>query len=307
MNAALPLAGMVAALVLLLLASEVMVRELTSLGQRFGFVPALLGFVVAIAADSPEVSTAIVALVAGSQEIGVGVVEGSNIYNLAGLLGLSALIAGPLAIRRRRVTEDGSLNLALTVLTIALVLVSAARLPLAVCTLALFGGYVLTTVRHASRGIPAPGPIVLPATLAMLATAGVVLASALLVHESVQAIHRLHIAQSVVGLFVLPIATSLPNTWAALSLARRGMADALVATTFSSNSINLALGIAAPSLLLQLHPGNAERALDGPYLLGMTTTTLLLLLSGSRLARREAVVIIALYLAFVIVRSDTIA
>jgi cation:H+ antiporter len=53
----------------------------------------LLGIVTALGADSPEIASAITALAAGHSDLGVGVVIGSNIFNLAALLGLSALVA----------------------------------------------------------------------------------------------------------------------------------------------------------------------------------------------------------------------
>ena len=61
----------------------------------------------------------------------------------------------------------------------------------------------------------------------------------------------LHLPQAFIGLVVLAVATSLPNTVVAVSLARTGEAAASIEEIFSSNSINSALGIAFPLLLWQ--------------------------------------------------------
>src|SRR3954451_22899596 len=81
-------------------ASIVLARELDRVGERLGFSEALLGIVTALGADAPEIASAVAAVVAGHEDTGVGVVVGSNIFNIAGLLGISALIAGSVRIHR---------------------------------------------------------------------------------------------------------------------------------------------------------------------------------------------------------------
>ncbi len=87
--------------------SIVLARELDRLGERLGFSEALLGIVTAIGADAPEIASAVTAIVAGHEDTGVGVVVGSNVFNLAGLLGLSALIAGPVRIHKHGLALTG--------------------------------------------------------------------------------------------------------------------------------------------------------------------------------------------------------
>ena len=55
---------------------------------------AWLGLVAALAADAPEITSAVTALTRGQASIGAGVVIGSNVFNLAALLGLAAVAAG---------------------------------------------------------------------------------------------------------------------------------------------------------------------------------------------------------------------
>jgi cation:H+ antiporter len=71
-------------------ASLVLVGSLERLGARLRAPEAMLGLAVALAADSPEITTAVVALARRQQDIGVGVVLGSNIFNLAALLATRA-------------------------------------------------------------------------------------------------------------------------------------------------------------------------------------------------------------------------
>ena len=68
---------------------------------------AALGLVVALAADSPEITSAITASAHGQASIGAGVVLGSNVFNLAALLGLGAIVARHIHLHRRVVVLEG--------------------------------------------------------------------------------------------------------------------------------------------------------------------------------------------------------
>jgi cation:H+ antiporter len=88
--------------------SWLLVSRLERLGERAGLSEALLGMVAALAADAPEITSAVTALTHGQASVGAGVVIGSNAFNLAALLGLGALVAGRIGLHRRVVWLPGS-------------------------------------------------------------------------------------------------------------------------------------------------------------------------------------------------------
>lgn len=75
--------------------------------------------IAALAANTPEISSAVTALFIGQHDVGVGIIIGSSIFNLSALLGLSALIAGRLIVRRQGVIFNGAASL---IVILALVL-----------------------------------------------------------------------------------------------------------------------------------------------------------------------------------------
>src|SRR5215472_13127019 len=89
------------AAVVSLSASWLLVSRLERLAERAGFSEAWLGLVAALAADAPEITSATTALASGQESVGAGVVTGSNVFNLAALLGLAAVVAGRVAFHRR--------------------------------------------------------------------------------------------------------------------------------------------------------------------------------------------------------------
>src|SRR2546423_15032834 len=81
-------------------AAELFARRMDRLGTRFGLSEALVGLLTALAADGPEISSALVALVKGADSVSVGVLVGSNVFNLAAMIGVSALLVGSVSLPR---------------------------------------------------------------------------------------------------------------------------------------------------------------------------------------------------------------
>jgi cation:H+ antiporter len=100
MPVAVDLTYFVLALGLSIVSSLVLARDIDKIGKRLRLPEPILGLLTAFGANAPEISVAIVALQAGRHDIGAGVVFGSNLFNLAALLGLSAVVASKVRIRR---------------------------------------------------------------------------------------------------------------------------------------------------------------------------------------------------------------
>jgi len=88
-------------------ASYVLVTRLERIGERLGLSEGLLGVLAALAGDAPEITSAVTALSMHQNKVGAGVVIGSNVFNLAALLGLGAVVAGRIALHRKVVLLGG--------------------------------------------------------------------------------------------------------------------------------------------------------------------------------------------------------
>src|SRR5437899_8185366 len=122
MGPALAIPLFVFSLAVTLLAARTFARRLDQLGVRFGFPEALIGLLTALAADGPEISSALVALAKGEHGVSVGVLVGSNAFNLAAMLGVSALLAGAVVLARETLLLEGLVGLVITLIAAALLL-----------------------------------------------------------------------------------------------------------------------------------------------------------------------------------------
>ena len=111
--------------------------------------------VAALAADAPEITSAVTALAQHQQKVGAGVIIGSNVFNLAALLGLGGVVAGSIALHRRVVILGGVI--ALGVAAVCLVTTTGTIPPAAglVAVLAVLVPYLLLLGAGAKAAAPA--------------------------------------------------------------------------------------------------------------------------------------------------------
>ena len=317
-----------------LAASWQLVQRLERLGERAGFSEASLGLVAALAADAPEITSATTALAHGQASLGAGVVVGSNVFNLAALLGLAAVVAGRIGFHRRVVLLGGIPGVWVAVvclLTVAGVLSPVAGLVLAVAMLAPYAG-LLALRRSVIERFPLPvgwtawlvsavheeetelSEAIRPRRgtwrdgLAAAVALVTVVAASIIMEQAATALgHRYAVADIITGALVLAVVTSLPNAVSAVYLARRGRGSAVLSTALNSNAINVTAGLLIPVSLVGLGAPSGQDLLVTGWYAGLTVLALALAWHDRGLGRLPGAVIIAGYLAFVATLAITVA
>jgi cation:H+ antiporter len=278
----------VSGVALSLAASWVLVSRLERLGERAGFSEAWLGLVAALAADAPEITSATTALARGQASVGAGVVVGSHVFNLAALLGLSAVVAGRIGFHRRVVLLAGVPRVwvaAVCMLTVAMVLPPGAGLALTAAVLlpvtlmlgmrrarterlrlpARWTRWLIAAVHKEESelaGAIRPRPGTWRDGLAAAAALITVIAASIAMEQASTLLGRRYgVADIVVGGLVLAVVTSLPNAVAAIYLARRGRGAAVLSTALNSNALNVMIGWLVPASLTGLGPRSGQATL----------------------------------------------
>src|SRR5215831_19773249 len=103
-----------ASLAATLAAAAFFADKLDHVGPRLGLPEAIVGLLTAVAADAPELSSAVIALARGEKDVSLGVVLGSNAFNLAAMIGASAALTGAVLIKRRPLAIEGIVALSAT-------------------------------------------------------------------------------------------------------------------------------------------------------------------------------------------------
>jgi len=302
--------------------SIVLARELDRIGERLGFSEALLGIVTAVGADAPEISTAVVAIVAGHHATGVGVVVGSNVFNIAALLGLSAVIAGPVRISRHGLLLNGVVAVAVALFGALLVFGWLSPWASLVLVLAVVVPYVWVSSLHwdALERLPSavrmavreeqrdarrdeyagPGGLA-DAVILVPALAGVVGGATGMVVAAQSLGDRWGVSDAIIGTLVLAALTGIPNMLAAIRLALHGRGAACVSESLNSNNANVLVGLCLPAVILGLGATTGIGTFAAGAMLVMTVLATLLAYRGGGLTRVEGAAIIVLYAIFAVV------
>jgi cation:H+ antiporter len=305
----LSLAALAGGLVLLVVGAEGLVRGSSSLARRLGLTPLVIGLtVVAVGTSLPELLVSISAAMQGSSALALGNVVGSNISNVALILGTAALFHS-LQVQAQVVRIDAPILLGVSLLLGVLVLdAELSRLDGALLTTGIVA-YVVFSVNAARSATPAvqqefdegvPAAKSYGASLLFLGAglAGLVAGARLLVHGAVEVATALGISQVVIGLTVVAVGTSLPELATSIAAARRGEGDIAIGNAIGSSIFNI-LGILGVTVLVRPLSTDALRHVDLMVMIGLAAVLLPLMRSHFSLSRREGGVLLAVYSVYV--------
>ena len=301
-------------LVLLAFGGDVLVRGAVGTASRLGVSPLLIGLVlVGFGTSMPELTTSVQAALAGSPGIAVGNIVGSNIANILLILGTAALIS-PIAVSKSVLQRDGSfLVLSQIAAAAALLLTPVGRVSGALLAAGLVvyivGSYWLdqrsrggAAHLHAAEAesVAAPKGNLLVALLLLAGgIAGVVFGARLLVTGAISVAQDFGVSDAVIGLTVVAIGTSLPELAASVAAALKRQGDIALGNVIGSNIFN-ALGILGVTAVIR--PLDAPASILGFDVWIMLACAALLVIvaaTGRRVGRKEGLLLLALYGAYV--------
>ncbi|MCF6329079.1 MAG: calcium/sodium antiporter [Henriciella sp.] len=249
--------------VLLFAGGEALVRGSVGVARKFGMSELVIGLtLVGFGTSLPELVTSLQALSEGAVGLAVGNVVGSNIANILLVLGVAALVA-PILTSPRALARDGVVMLVATLLFAALLWFDMFTRTAGILMVALLLVYLVLSVVLDRRSDSAAGsmhqgeaeefgtddPLWLAALLAIGGIAGVVIGARFLVDGGTDAAVALGVSDTVIGISVLAIGTSLPELATSVMAVRNGKADVALGNIIGSNIFNV-LGIMGISAIV---------------------------------------------------------
>ena len=300
-------------LVLLAAGGELLVRGAVGLSQLLKISPLLAGLtIVGFGTSTPELATSVQAAMGGSPGIALGNVIGSNIANILLILGVSALImplaVNPASFKRDSIAMGGSVLLCAG----AVMLGRIELLVGAVLVLALVGyvwwAYRSEALAHDAEAIrheteladtaPKSHNVWVLSLMVVAGLAAAIFGARLLVQGAVVLADAAGLSESVIGLTVVAVGTSLPELIACLVAVWKKHPDVALGNVVGSNIYNV-LGILG--LTAMVHPIDVPPEIarfDVWILVGVTALLLVQLRSGWKMSRAEGLVLVLLYAGY---------
>ena len=309
-------------LVLLAIGAEVLIRGATEIARRFGLSELLIGLtLVGFGTSTPELVSSIQAALKGSAGIAVGNVVGSKVAKVLLILGGAALIA-PIAVDPKAFRRDGAAVLFATLLAIAVAMTIGFTRLAGVIFLGGLAAYVLSAYlsernsaqpeaeRHAAAGAAAPhGPksVVLDLVLAVAGLGLLIVGARFLVDGSISIASALGVSETVIGLTVVAVGTSLPELVTSYLAALRGKSALALGNVIGSNIYNLLGILGATALVRPLDAAPQILAFDNWVMLAATIAMIVFARSNGRIGRLEGGVLVlgyAVYLVSLVVAAN---
>jgi cation:H+ antiporter len=309
--------------VLLYFGAEWLVKGSSSLARSLGITPIVIGLtVVAFGTSAPELVVSLVSSIKGKSMIAVGNVVGSNICNIALVLGLSAVL-NPIKSDPTVVRRDIPIMLAIS---LYLLLLSSNSTLGRNDGATLFIGIILYTFMNyylakkettgaadieselADIGFVASRP----KQLLMIAAgiAGVVGGAQAVVDSAVFIMTELGVSEKFIGLTIVAFGTSLPELATSVVAAMRGEMDISIGNLVGSNVFNIMSVLGAASLVrpIPIPGGFIESGLWIDYLMMMFTSFLpwLMMRKNFTVTRKDGFILLFCYfgyLAYLIVKA----
>lgn len=305
-------------MILVIKSADVFVDNLIEIGSALGISQIILGVTAsAMGTSLPEFGSALIASLSGSVDIGVGTVIGSNIWNIAGILGISATVAGGIGASKEGLNRDWLMTLATGLILLFFMFFGDINWVAALVMVLLYGVYLWLLIKsQRSKSIlreqkyyqnnHKPEKKVLNKKkigFALLGLLGLIVGCRILVYSGVELARIAGIPEMIMGLFTLAIGTSIPELVVTLSSAMKGLHDLSIGTVLGSNTFNILIGIGIPALLLGVPVERLSLVFDAPVMILVTVLLMVLIRTGKmKLNRSGGIILIGTYLSYAIIR-----
>lgn len=307
---------LVVGLLLLLGGAEFLVKGAASLATRLGVSPFLIGLtLVGFGTSSPELVASLEGAFQGYPGIAVGNVVGSNIANILLILGLAGLIF-PMTCDRDALRRDGGMMLAAAFAMVAVCVYGLLSREIGLGFLALLAVYLVYTYRADRKGqdgagalhaaeadfLTTTGPatsVLVEVVMALGGLVALVAGASLLVDSAVEIATRFGVSDSVIGLTLVAVGTSLPEVATSVLAAFRRQSGIAIGNVVGSNIFNV-LGIAGVVAVVKPIAVPADIAAFDIWVMAAATVLFLVFAwTGARIGRGEALLLLAGYAAYV--------
>lgn len=318
-NCALPLAilFLVIGFVFLVKGADIFVEGSSSIAKKFKVPSIIIGLtIVAMGTSLPEAAVSVTASIANKNALAVSNVIGSNIFNLMMVIGVCAIMT-PVAVNKATLKRDFPFSVICAILLLVLGLIGPMSLGHAdgVIFLILFAGFIGLMIRSAmkaskegnavaSEEIEAAEEIkIMPVWKSLLfiviGAVGIIIGGDVVVDSASNIAAKFGMSQTLIGLTIVSVGTSLPELVTSIVAARKNEVDMALGNAIGSNVFNIlfVLGIAgaiSPMAFL------TENVIDIVILLVLSLIVWLFAWTKKEIKRGEGLIMVLLYVLYVV-------
>ncbi len=301
---------LVAGFVLLFFSGDWLVKSSVQLARYLKVSTLVIGItVVAFGTSAPELIVSLNAVFDGVPDISIGNVVGSNIANIALVLGAVSIIL-PIHVKRKNVLFDWSVMMLASVVFWLFSLNHAIQFYEGVIFLIMLAVYLTWSVHSSRKQMGTSNEEIEEPTLSLtkaigllvLASAGLYFGSDLLVNGAIKIATALNVSERVIGITVVAFGTSVPELATSLIAAIKKETDISIGNIIGSNLFNILGILGVTSVLKPIHVADQIVKCDLYWMIGIALMLLLSLLPMKKglISRWKGATFVLVYIAYIL-------
>ncbi len=298
-------------LVVLYFGAEWLVGGASSFAARLHISPLIIGLtIVSMGTSAPELVVSIKAAMVGQSALSVGNVLGSNLFNVALILGVSALII-PLAVKKQLLKVDVPVMLGATLLFLIMFIDGRLSFFESLILLVLFLAYMIylfiVALKNKNNAESEEGFIriykhwMLDIVLIALGLAGLIFGSDLLVKNAIIIAQKLGMSEAMIGLTIVAAGTSVPELATSVVAAVKGHSDIAIGNVVGSNIFNLLLILGVAGVIYPIETPDIS-LVDNVFMLGVGILLWLFMNTSIKINRWQGLAFLLSYVGYYIVK-----
>lgn len=283
--------------------------------------PLLIGLtIVAFGTSAPEAAVSISAALKGTGDIAVGNVVGSNLFNVVFILGITAMIQ-PLVVERQTVIKEIPFALLGSVVLLVLIadryliqsdaLLSRGDGVILLTYFSIFLYYIFEVAKHSREKFELddldPAPVNVPKYViyTVVGLAAIIFGGDVVVRNAVVIAMSLGMSETLVGLTIVAVGTSLPELITSVTAALKNKSEIAVGNIIGSNIFNIFFVLGTSSII---HPIVVDSAIliDALFMIASTVVLFVFSHTHSKITRAEGGAFMVMYLgymAYILIRN----
>ena len=299
--------------ILLVKGADAFVDGASSVAKKFRIPAFVIGLtIVAFGTSAPELAVSITAALKGSNDIALGNVVGSNIFNALVVLGTSAAIT-PIVVDKGMIKRDYPLSIfaavLLSILAADTLFTKSGALSLGridgIILLIAFAGFMVMTIKASMDGRTDMEeeaealPVLKAIIFIVLGLVGIIYGGDLSVEGAKEIARFFGLSEAIIGLTIVAVGTSLPELVTSVIAAKKGESDIAVGNVIGSNIFNIFLILGASSTMLPMNLSSSY-LYDLAILICVAVLTYLPIAKTKKVTRSMGIIMVLAYIAYTV-------
>ena len=295
---------------MLIKGADVLVDGASSAALNFKVPKMLIGLtIVAFGTSAPELAVSISARIAHSDDLVIGNVIGSSIFNILLILGISSIVR-PITVKENTIKKELPMQLILSLLLVVLIMditldgnitnLITRSDALAITLFFLIFVYYLISISktHSLFNEKAPFGIIKSILFVIVGLAALVIGSKLVVDNATGIAHILGISDRIIALTIVAFGTSLPELITSITASIKGEQDLLVGNIIGSNIFNICVVLGIPVAIFGTIEANGFNMIDIAAFILSSVILYMFAKKRQTVGKKEGIVMVLLFILY---------